>query len=84
VSGIGPACNVPNSLNVAPGDLDISTPNSTICLLSLGSGCVLWVPGLKIKTGGDPSRPLVAIQLLGVAVPVDVSPQCVALVVTCP
>lgn len=82
-TGVGPSCGFANSLNIAPSDIQVSTPNSTICLLSLGSGCLLWVPGLKVKTGVDPQRPLLSFQVLSTAVNLDPS-ECVAVVVTCP
>ena len=83
VTGVGPLCAFANSANVAPGDVSVTTPPSSICLVSLGSGCVAYVPGVKVATGNDP-RPLLAIQVLSIPFAVNPPQQCIAVVVTCP
>jgi hypothetical protein len=77
-------CNNSTGATATPGDLGVSTPPSTTCLVSIGSGCVLSVPGVKVATDKDASRPLLAVTLLGLTVPANVPTQCVAVVVTCP
>ena len=81
-TGLGPVCAFANSVNVAPGDVGVSTPPSSICLVSLGSGCVAYVPGVKLTTAADP-HPLLAIQVLSITVNVNPPAQCIAVVVTC-
>jgi len=74
---------VANSIHLSPASVTVGTPPSSICLLSLSSGCVAFVPGVKI-TDRDPGNALVTVQLLGTTVPVNPLPACVAVVVTCP
>ncbi|HWL36443.1 MAG TPA: hypothetical protein VNQ77_09630 [Frankiaceae bacterium] len=83
VTGVGPECAFANSANLTVGDVAVATPPSSICLVSLGSGCVAYVPGVKVTTGQD-ATPFVSVQLLGVPVTTDVPKQCIAVVVTCP
>lgn len=81
-TGVGPACTVGNSANVGTGSAVVTTPPSSICLVSLGSGCVAYVPGVKVSDN-DP-RPLLAIHVLSVPLAVQPPQQCIAVVVTCP
>jgi hypothetical protein len=78
------SCNNTTGAAATPGDLGVSVPPSSICLVSLGAGCVAYVPGVKVTTDRDPSRPLLSIDLLGIVTPVNLPAQCVAVVVTCP
>lgn len=83
--GVGPVpCSIVNSADLALTDASVTTPPSSTCLVSVGSGCVAYAPGVKVATGRDPGRALVQLRVLGT--PVDVNPpaQCIAVVVTCP
>lgn len=81
--GVFPVCSEAVGVALAPGDVAISTPPSSICIVSLGAGCVAYVPGVKVRTGDDP-RPLLALNLLGFPLIEDAPQQCLAVVVTCP
>ncbi len=82
--GVFIGCNNTTGAAATPGDLGVSAPASSICLVSVGAGCVAYVPGVKVVTDGDPSRALLTVKLLGIPVPVNAPAQCVAVVVTCP
>ena len=85
-TGIGPNCSVPAGVTVNTGGVvSVSTPQSSICLVSLGSGCAAYVPGLKVTTGGG-TEPIIRVHGPGLDVPVNlpVPSQCLAVVVTCP
>ena len=84
-TGVFPTCNTPVAANVVPGEVAVTTPNSGICLVSLGSGCQAYLPGVKVYTNNDPGRPLLGLNVLGV--PVNVAappPNCIAVIVSCP
>jgi hypothetical protein len=83
-TGIGPVCNLPSYVRVAPGDVAVTTPPGSICVVSVGSGCVAYVPGVKVATGGDAADQTVGLVVLGTGLPVDLPAQCVAVLVTCP
>jgi hypothetical protein len=82
--GVAPTCALPNNVFVAPGDVAVSTPPSSVCIVSLGSGCLAYVPGVKVATGTDPDRQTLGLRIVGIDLPVDLPAQCVAVVVTCP
>jgi hypothetical protein len=85
-TGFFPACNTPVGANVVPGEVRVTTPPNAFCLVGLGGGCVAYLPGVKVVTNGDPSRPLLGINLLGAPVLVSTPPPltCVALLTSCP
>jgi hypothetical protein len=84
-TGLWPTCNTPVGANVAVNEVTVTTPNSSLCLVSLGGGCQLYLPGVKVVTNGDPSRPLLSLNILGTPLSVSVPPpNCLAIIVTCP
>jgi hypothetical protein len=83
-TGAFPTCWTPVGAHLATDEVQVTTPNSSICLVSLGAGCVAYLPGVKVNTDGDPSRPLLALDLLGVPLQAGPPATCVAVIVTCP
>lgn len=81
---VGPVCGLANSVDLALSDAAVSTPPSSICLVSAGSGCLAYLPGVKVVTGGDPGRALLQVVLLNSYYEVDAPAHCVAVIVTCP
>lgn len=76
-----PTCSAPTSVNVSPGD--VSVPPSTYCIASvIGVGCIAYLPA-KVVLGGDTSRPTLAIQLVGIPLPVDLPMLCIAVAESC-
>ena len=76
-------CNNATGAAATPGDLGISTPPSSTCLVSINTGCVATVPGVKVATDQD-RTPLLVIDLVGLSEPVNAPVQCIAVVVNCP
>jgi hypothetical protein len=80
-TGVFPTCWQPVGAIVALDDIAVSTPDSAFCLVSIGPDCVRWLPGVQVDTDHDPSRPLLALNLLGIPVTVQPPVPCIALVV---
>ncbi len=80
--GFAPSCAAAASADFALDDASVTTPPNSVCLVSVGSGCAAYVPGVKVSDG-NPSRALLQVRVLGTPVDVGV-PQCVAVLVACP
>jgi hypothetical protein len=84
-TGIFPSCYLPVGANVGANELRVDTPASSICLVSIGSGCVAYVPGVMVRTDYDPNHALLGVNLLGFGTSVTLpAPNCIAVIVACP
>lgn len=81
---VGPVtCSAANSANVAINDVVPSIVPNAACLVSVGAGCAVYLPGVKVYPNST-GAPLLALQVANVPVPVDAPVQCVALFTSCP
>jgi hypothetical protein len=83
-TGAALSCDAVTGADFALDEVAVTTPPSSLCLVSIGAGCAAYIPGVKVVTDANPNRALLQLVVVGVPVDVGAPPQCVAVIVSCP